>query len=357
MDCCYHGTVDETLAVLDDGRVVARPGAPGPQVPVAETTAVIPFNDADALDRRLAHRRRGVPAHGAGPDQHRHRAARSGLPRGGPGDPAGRRRAPGHRRDAHALRGPAAPPRLGTRTCWWSASRSAAGSCAAYGMTGRGRRPPLRTHARPRDRRRGRRRHADRQRWRWPGDPRHAVDLPARGGLAVAIPWPSGRRRGGRGDRRRGPIRARPAAGLPRAEYWFCLPPRDSARSGAAVDGARGTVHLRCLNRGRAADASSTTWRSSACTTPRPTSTGTRCLRRGGRRAAGVRPSRRVLSAQGLGRVGASCGTARDAESAGLAPGCPWSPSGRRSLRSPASLVGIPTRRRPSLAALAGLVG
>ena len=55
MDWCYHGTVDETLAVLDDGRVVARPGALGPQVPVAETTAVIPFNDADALDRRLAH--------------------------------------------------------------------------------------------------------------------------------------------------------------------------------------------------------------------------------------------------------------------------------------------------------------
>jgi len=54
MDWCYHGTVDETLAVLDGDRVVPRPGALGPQVDVAETTAVVPFNDPDALDRRLA---------------------------------------------------------------------------------------------------------------------------------------------------------------------------------------------------------------------------------------------------------------------------------------------------------------
>ena len=54
MDWCYHGTVDETLAVLDGNRVVPRPGALGPQVDVALTTAVIPFNDLAALDRRLA---------------------------------------------------------------------------------------------------------------------------------------------------------------------------------------------------------------------------------------------------------------------------------------------------------------
>src|SRR6478735_3591842 len=54
MDWCYHGTVDETLAVLAGDRVVPRPGALGPQVDVAETTAVVPFNDLDALDRRLA---------------------------------------------------------------------------------------------------------------------------------------------------------------------------------------------------------------------------------------------------------------------------------------------------------------
>ena len=58
MDWCYHGTVDETLGVLEHGRagdrVVARPGALGPQVDVAVTTAVVPFNDLDALDDRLA---------------------------------------------------------------------------------------------------------------------------------------------------------------------------------------------------------------------------------------------------------------------------------------------------------------
>lgn len=54
MDWCYHGTVDETLAILEGDRVVPRPGALGPQVDVALTTAVVPFNDLEALDRRLA---------------------------------------------------------------------------------------------------------------------------------------------------------------------------------------------------------------------------------------------------------------------------------------------------------------
>ena len=54
MDWCYHGTVDETLAVLDGGRVVPRPGALGPQVDVALTTAVVAFNDIDALEEVLA---------------------------------------------------------------------------------------------------------------------------------------------------------------------------------------------------------------------------------------------------------------------------------------------------------------
>ena len=55
MDWCYHGTVDEALAVLDDtGAVVPRPGALGPQADVATTTAVVPFNDLEALDERLA---------------------------------------------------------------------------------------------------------------------------------------------------------------------------------------------------------------------------------------------------------------------------------------------------------------
>ena len=55
IDWCYHGTVDETLAVLDGDRVVPRPGAIGPPVDVATTTRVVPFNDLAALDAALAH--------------------------------------------------------------------------------------------------------------------------------------------------------------------------------------------------------------------------------------------------------------------------------------------------------------
>ena len=56
MDWCYHGTVDETLAILDSGgRVIPRPGSIGPQVDPAVTTRVVPFNDLGALDSALAH--------------------------------------------------------------------------------------------------------------------------------------------------------------------------------------------------------------------------------------------------------------------------------------------------------------
>lgn len=56
MDWCYHGTVDETLVIMDEnGNTVSRPGAIGPQVDPALTTRVVPFNDADALDRVLSH--------------------------------------------------------------------------------------------------------------------------------------------------------------------------------------------------------------------------------------------------------------------------------------------------------------
>lgn len=55
-DWCYHGTVDETLVILDDhGATVSRPGAIGPQVDPALTTRAVPFNDLEALERALAH--------------------------------------------------------------------------------------------------------------------------------------------------------------------------------------------------------------------------------------------------------------------------------------------------------------
>ena len=53
-DWCYHGTVDETFAVLDDeGHTVARPGNIGPPVALDETTRVVEYNDVDALDHAL----------------------------------------------------------------------------------------------------------------------------------------------------------------------------------------------------------------------------------------------------------------------------------------------------------------
>jgi len=55
MDWCYHGTVDEAFAVLDEsGAVIARPGSLGPQVDPSLTTRVVQFNDIDALEQALA---------------------------------------------------------------------------------------------------------------------------------------------------------------------------------------------------------------------------------------------------------------------------------------------------------------
>jgi glutamate-1-semialdehyde 2,1-aminomutase len=54
-DYCYHGTVDETFANLDDqGNTVSRQHNIGPQVDPAQTTIVIPFNDLDAAERAFA---------------------------------------------------------------------------------------------------------------------------------------------------------------------------------------------------------------------------------------------------------------------------------------------------------------
>jgi glutamate-1-semialdehyde 2,1-aminomutase len=52
---CYHGTVDETFAVLREGRVVARPGNVGPPVELDHTTRVVEFNDVAALEEALSH--------------------------------------------------------------------------------------------------------------------------------------------------------------------------------------------------------------------------------------------------------------------------------------------------------------
>lgn len=53
---CYHGSVDETVATLDEaGRAGPRVGNIGPAVPIDATTRVVEWNDAAALERELAH--------------------------------------------------------------------------------------------------------------------------------------------------------------------------------------------------------------------------------------------------------------------------------------------------------------
>ncbi len=53
---CYHGTVDEALVRLVDGRVVPREGAMPPPCDPELTTRVIEFNDLPALEAALAPR-------------------------------------------------------------------------------------------------------------------------------------------------------------------------------------------------------------------------------------------------------------------------------------------------------------
>ncbi len=54
---CYHGTIDETIALLSEGgRTVVRNGNIGPPVDPAITTKVVEWNDASALEEALKDR-------------------------------------------------------------------------------------------------------------------------------------------------------------------------------------------------------------------------------------------------------------------------------------------------------------
>jgi glutamate-1-semialdehyde 2,1-aminomutase len=55
-DGCYHGTVDETMVRLREGRTVARGGQIGAPFELAAHTVAVPFNDRAALERALAGR-------------------------------------------------------------------------------------------------------------------------------------------------------------------------------------------------------------------------------------------------------------------------------------------------------------
>jgi glutamate-1-semialdehyde 2,1-aminomutase len=52
----YHGTVDEALVTLEEGKPRSRRGNVGPAVDPTSTTRVVEFNDLDAVERELARR-------------------------------------------------------------------------------------------------------------------------------------------------------------------------------------------------------------------------------------------------------------------------------------------------------------
>jgi glutamate-1-semialdehyde aminotransferase len=52
---CYHGSVDETVAILENGRTVARQGNIGKPVSLDQTTRVVEINDLPGLETALAH--------------------------------------------------------------------------------------------------------------------------------------------------------------------------------------------------------------------------------------------------------------------------------------------------------------
>jgi glutamate-1-semialdehyde 2,1-aminomutase len=52
---CYHGSVDESLIVLDDGRPASRWGNVGAPTDVLTTSRVAEINDLEGLERELAH--------------------------------------------------------------------------------------------------------------------------------------------------------------------------------------------------------------------------------------------------------------------------------------------------------------
>jgi len=54
-DFCYHGSVDETFAVLDDdGKTISRPNNIGKPTELSNTTVSLPFNDLKAAEEAFA---------------------------------------------------------------------------------------------------------------------------------------------------------------------------------------------------------------------------------------------------------------------------------------------------------------
>ena len=55
-DGCYHGTVEETMVRLEQGRTVPRAGQLGSVANVADSTLVVEFNDVAAQEKALESR-------------------------------------------------------------------------------------------------------------------------------------------------------------------------------------------------------------------------------------------------------------------------------------------------------------
>ena len=103
----YHGHHDAVMVSIgveydrigDRDDLASLPYGAGIPQAVVDLTVAVPFNDADAMERRIERlaaegRLPGLRDHGGGDDEPRGRAPRAGLPRGGPRDhPRARHRA------------------------------------------------------------------------------------------------------------------------------------------------------------------------------------------------------------------------------------------------------------------------
>ena len=177
-DHCYHGTVDESFAELDDsGAVIDQPGNTGPPVPV-------PDDDPGGGDQRprgpraraLPRRRRRLHVR-ARPDEHRDRVSRPGLLGRGPRALRPHRHAPPDRRDPHDQRGPGGRDQgMGSRTRRRHDRQDARGRdpLGRVRHDRGGPTPDRGDHRAGRDRRRWDRWHPGRQRAVARGDARHA---------------------------------------------------------------------------------------------------------------------------------------------------------------------------------------
>ena len=101
----YHGHHDGVMVSIgveydkigDRDNLASLPYGAGIPQAVVDLTIAVPFNDAEAMERRIERaRRRGPQArlrdHGGGDDEPRGRAPRARLPRGGARDHAAPRR-------------------------------------------------------------------------------------------------------------------------------------------------------------------------------------------------------------------------------------------------------------------------